>query len=52
MLRTNARITPLQAVLRYRDLLQVEDLFRTAKALMRTRPRDCPEIGGMSTQAI
>jgi hypothetical protein len=25
-------------VLRYRDLLQVEDLFRTAKALMRTRP--------------
>ena len=38
VLRTNARITPLQAVLRYRDLLQVEQLFRTAKALMRTRP--------------
>src|SRR5947209_8540337 len=38
VLRSNARITPLQAVLRYRDLLQVEDLFRTAKALMRTRP--------------
>lgn len=38
VLRTNARITPLQAVLRYRDLLQVEELFRTAKALMRTRP--------------
>jgi hypothetical protein len=38
VLRTNAHITPLQAVLRYRDLLQVEDLFRTAKALMRTRP--------------
>jgi Transposase DDE domain len=38
VLRTNARITPLQAVLRYRDLLQVEDLFRTAKALLRTRP--------------
>src|SRR5215218_4916870 len=38
VLRTNARITPLQAVLRYRDLLQVEDLFRTAKAPMRTRP--------------
>jgi Transposase DDE domain len=38
VLRTNARITPLQAVLRYRDLLLVEDLFRTAKALMRTRP--------------
>ena len=28
VLRTNAKITPLQAVLRYRDLLQVEDLFR------------------------
>jgi hypothetical protein len=27
VLRTNARLTPLQA-LRYRDLLQVEDLFR------------------------
>src|SRR5215210_93006 len=30
VLRTNARITPLQAVLRYRDLMQVEQLFRTA----------------------
>jgi hypothetical protein len=38
VLRTNARLTPLQAVLRYRDLLQVEQLFRAAKALMRTRP--------------
>jgi hypothetical protein len=38
VLRTNARIKPLQAVLRYRDLLLVEDLFRTAKALLRTRP--------------
>ncbi len=38
VLRTNARLTPLQAVLRYRDLIQVEQLFRTAKALMRTRP--------------
>ena len=36
--RTNARVTPLQAVLRYRDLLQVEDLFRRAKAILRTRP--------------
>jgi hypothetical protein len=26
VLRTNARISPLQAVLRYRDLLQIEDL--------------------------
>ena len=38
MLRTNATISPLQAVLRYRDLLQVETLFRSAKSLMRTRP--------------
>ena len=34
----NAKLTPLQAVLRYRDLLQVEDLFRRAKAALRTRP--------------
>src|ERR1700761_2130194 len=38
VLRTNARLTPLQAVLRYQDLMQVEALFRTAKELMRTRP--------------
>ena len=38
VLRTNAKIPPLNAVLRYRDLLQVEDLFRRAKAHMRTRP--------------
>jgi hypothetical protein len=38
VLRTNARITPLQAVLRYRDLLRVEDLFRRAKAILRIRP--------------
>lgn len=38
VLRTNARISPLQAMLRYRDLLQVEAVFRTAKALMHTRP--------------
>ena len=38
VLRTNARITPLQAVPRNRDLIQVEQLFRTAKALMHTRP--------------
>ena len=36
--KSNARVSPLQAVLRYRDLIQVEQLFRTAKALMRTRP--------------
>jgi transposase len=38
VLRTNARVAPLQAVLRYRDLLLVEDLFRRAKAILRTRP--------------
>ena len=38
VLRTNARLTPLQAMLRYRDLLQVEALFRTAKATLDTRP--------------
>ena len=38
VLRTNAKISPLQAVLRYRDLLQVEALFRTAKAQLQTRP--------------
>jgi hypothetical protein len=38
VLRTNARVTPLQAVIRYRDLLQVESLFRAAKASFDTRP--------------
>jgi hypothetical protein len=38
VLRTNAKITPLQAVIRYRDLLQVESLFRAAKASFDTRP--------------
>src|ERR1700730_16464238 len=38
VLCTNAKITPLQAVLRYRDLLKVENLFLRTKAVMRTRP--------------
>lgn len=38
VLRTNADVSAIQAVLRYRDLLQVEDLFRRAKAAMQTRP--------------
>ena len=38
VLRTNARVAPLNAVLRYRDLLTVETLFRTAKATFDTRP--------------
>ena len=38
VLRTNARLHPLQAMLRYRDLLVVEQVFRTEKALLATRP--------------
>src|SRR3954453_1429810 len=38
VLRTNARITPLQAMLRYRELLAVETLFRKTKSVLRTRP--------------
>jgi hypothetical protein len=38
VLRTNTRLTPLQAVLRYRERWMVEDIFRTAKALLATRP--------------
>ena len=38
VVRTNAKVTPLQAVLRYRDLLEVESLFRAAKATFDTRP--------------
>ncbi|MFP1130514.1 IS1634 family transposase [Asticcacaulis sp. W401b] len=38
VLRTNTKINPLLAVLRYRDLLKVEELFRRAKAVMKTRP--------------
>jgi len=38
VLRTNAHLTPLQAMLRYRELLAVETLFRKAKCVLRTRP--------------
>ena len=38
VLRTNADVSPLQAVLRYRELLQVEQLFRQSKAVFDTRP--------------
>jgi hypothetical protein len=38
VLRTNARVTPLQAMLRYRELLAVETLFRKTKSVLRTRP--------------
>jgi hypothetical protein len=38
VLRTNARVTPLQVMLRYRELLAVETLFRKTKSVLRTRP--------------
>jgi hypothetical protein len=38
VLRTNTKIATLQVVLRYRNLLAVEDAFKTAKALLATRP--------------
>ena len=38
MLRTNTKITPLQVMLRDRDLLRVEQLLRQAKAVFATRP--------------
>ena len=51
VLRTNAQVTPLQAVLRYRDLLQVENLFSPSQGghahaadlpfLRRRHPRPC-----------
>jgi transposase len=38
VLRTNARVTPLQAMLKYRELLAVETPFRKTKSMLRTRP--------------
>jgi hypothetical protein len=38
VLRTNTRLHPLTAMLRYRDLLVVEQLFHIEKALLETRP--------------
>jgi hypothetical protein len=38
VLRTNTALTPLQAVLRYRERWMVEDIFRSAKSLLATRP--------------
>jgi hypothetical protein len=37
VLRTNTKIAALQVVLRNRNLLAVEDAFKTAKALLATR---------------
>src|SRR5918994_3867951 len=38
VLRTNTTLDPLQAMLRYRELQGVEQLFRSAKPLLATRP--------------
>jgi hypothetical protein len=38
VLRTNTKLTALQAMLRYRDLLRVEQLMRQIKAVLATRP--------------
>ena len=38
VLRTNTRLTPLQVVLRYRNLLAVKQGFLAAKTLLATRP--------------
>jgi Transposase DDE domain len=38
VLRTNTHLPPLAVMLRYRQLLTVEDIFRTTKAILDTRP--------------
>jgi hypothetical protein len=38
VIRVSSKLTPLQATLRYRDRWMVEDIFRTAKSLLATRP--------------
>jgi Transposase DDE domain len=38
VLRTNTKMSALQVVLRYRNLMAVEDSFKMAKALLATRP--------------
>ncbi len=38
VLRTNTTLDPVQAMLRYKDLWTVEQLFRSAKSLLETRP--------------
>jgi hypothetical protein len=38
VIRVSSKLTRLQATLRYRDRWMVEDIFRTAKSLLATRP--------------
>jgi hypothetical protein len=38
VIRVTKKLTPLQATLRYRDRWMVEDIFRTSKSVLATRP--------------
>ena len=38
VLRTNMRLDALAVMLRYRELLEVEDIFKTTKSILDTRP--------------
>jgi len=38
VLRTNTDLSPLATMLRYRELLKVEQIFRTTKSILETRP--------------
>ena len=38
VLRTNTTLSPLAAMLRYRELLKVEDIFRTTKSILGPGP--------------
>ena len=38
VLRTNTNLNPLAVMLRYRELLRVEDIFKTTKSILDTRP--------------
>jgi hypothetical protein len=40
VLRTSTKLSAREVVLRYRNLLAVEDAFRTTKGLLATRPID------------
>jgi hypothetical protein len=51
VLRTNTKIAALQVVLRYRNLLAVEDAFETAKALLATRPTTRPTPASAATSS-
>ena len=39
VLRTNSKLPTLEVAMRYRELWKVEQIFRTTKAVLETRPR-------------